>query len=95
MHLVESKFGNTIKFRPSLPIDYIRSPRLSRYPDLVKDAGIEDIKFVGNGTVPGLFVEIACGWNVWVKRLRIFEHAFKNGDGLFVGARGIAQELHA
>ena len=67
MHLVESKSGNTIKFRPGLPVDYIRSPRLSRYPDIVKDAGIEDIKFVGNGTVPGLFVEIACGWNIWVK----------------------------
>jgi hypothetical protein len=67
MHLVESRSGNTIKFRPSLPIDYMRSPRLSRHPDIVKDAGIEDIKFVGNGTAPGLFVEIACGWNIWVK----------------------------
>ena len=67
MHMVESQSGNTITFRPALPIDYTRSPRLSRYPDLVQNAGVEDIKFVGQGTAPGLFIAIYSAWNVWVK----------------------------
>lgn len=67
MHMVETKAGNTVAFRPPLPIDYTRSPRLSRFPDLVQKAGVEDIKFVGNGSAPGLFIAIQSAWNVWVK----------------------------
>ncbi len=67
MHLVESKSGNTISFRPGLPIDYMRSPRLSRFPSVVQNAGVEDIKFVGDGSNPEDFIRIFSAWNVWVK----------------------------
>lgn len=66
MHLVESKAGNTVTFRPPLPITYSRNPHLSRYPDIVQYAGIENIKFQGSGTSPGVFISITSVWNVWV-----------------------------
>jgi hypothetical protein len=67
MHMVEAKSGNTIRFRPALPIDYARSPRLSHFPYVVQYAGVEDIKFVGNGSQPTDFIRITSAWNVWVK----------------------------
>jgi hypothetical protein len=67
MHMVEARDGNTIRFRPALPIDYERSPRLSVFPDVVKNAGVENINFVGNGQLPTDFIRIASAWNVWVK----------------------------
>ena len=67
MHLVEGKSGDTISFRPALPIDYMRSPRLSRFPSVVQNAGVEDIKFVGDGSNPEDFIRIFSAWNVWVK----------------------------
>ena len=67
MHLVEAKSGPTISFRPALPIDYTRSPRLSVLPAVLQKAGVEDIKFVGDGNNPASFIDIYSAWNVWVK----------------------------
>ena len=67
MHMVESKSADTITFRPALPIDYTRSPRLSWFPSALQNAGVEDIKFVGNGSKPTEFIKIFSAWNVWVK----------------------------
>jgi len=67
MHIVEARSGNTLKFRPPLPIDYTRSPRLSRFPNVVQNAGVEDIKFVGDGSNPEDFIRIFSAWNAWVK----------------------------
>jgi chitodextrinase len=67
MHMVGSTNGNTITFRPPLPISYTRSPRLSWFPDAVQNAGIEDIKFIGDGSKPVEFIKIFSAWNVWVK----------------------------
>jgi len=66
MHMVESKTDTSVTFRPALPIDFTRSPQISWFPDLVHDAGVEAIKFVGTGTAPGLFIDIFSAWNVWV-----------------------------
>ena len=66
MHLVESKTATTVTFRPALPIDYARSPQLSRFPDLVTMAGVEKIKFDGAGGAPGNFIELTSTWNCWV-----------------------------
>jgi hypothetical protein len=67
MHLVESRKRNTLTFRPPLPADYARSPRLSWLPDVLQNAGVEDIRFVGNDFNPAEFIRIASAWNVWVK----------------------------
>jgi hypothetical protein len=67
MHMVESKTTTTVTFRPALPIDYARSPMLARFPDLIENAGVENIKFIGAGTTPADFIEIISAWNVWVK----------------------------
>jgi len=66
MHMVESKTSTSVTFRPALPIDFKKSPQISWFPDLVKDAGVEGIKFVGTGANPGLFMDIFSAWNVWV-----------------------------
>jgi hypothetical protein len=67
MHLVESRKRNTLTFRPPLPIDYAKAPRASWFPDVLQNAGVEDIKFVGYGPNPAEFIKIASAWNVWVK----------------------------
>jgi hypothetical protein len=67
MHLVESRKRNTLTFRPPLPIDYAKTSRVSWFPDVLQNAGVEDIKFVGNGFNPAEFIRIASAWNVWVK----------------------------
>lgn len=66
MHMVESITGTTVTFRPALPIDYARSPQISFFPDLLHDAGLESIHFRGDGTDPGLFVEVYSAWNAWI-----------------------------
>lgn len=66
MHMVESKTANSVTFRPALPISYTRSPHLAYFPDIVQDAGVESIKFVGDGTYPNQFITIYSAWNVWV-----------------------------
>ena len=66
MHMVESKTATTVTFRPGLPIDYVNSPQLSRYPDLLQYVGVEDIKFLGNGTTPGNFISVCSVWNGWI-----------------------------
>ncbi len=66
MHMVESKTATSVTFRPALPITYSRTPRLSRFPDMVRDAGIEHIKFVGVSGNPDQFIQIFSSWNVWV-----------------------------
>jgi hypothetical protein len=66
LHLVERKDGSNVTFRPALPIDYTRSPRASWFPDVLKNAGIENIRFDGNGSRPNAFIEIYNAWNVWV-----------------------------
>jgi hypothetical protein len=65
LHLVESKTATTVTFRPPLPIDYLLSPRLVRYPDLVTGAGVEKIKFDGGG-IPSPFIQAISAWNCWV-----------------------------
>ena len=67
MHMVESVTATTVTFRPGLPIDFTRSPQLSRFPDLVSNAGVEDLHFVGSGDMPGEFIHIESAWNVWVE----------------------------
>lgn len=66
MHMVESTTATSVTFRPALPIDYVRSPQVSFFPDLLHDAGLESIHFRGDGTDPGLFVEMFSNWNTWV-----------------------------
>lgn len=67
MHMVESKTATSVTFRPPLPTDFTRAPQLSWFPDLLHDAGIEGISFLGNGATPGLFIDIFSAWNCWVK----------------------------
>jgi len=66
MHLVDSKTATSVTFHPPLPIDFTRSPQLSWFPDLTRDAGVEGIKFLGTGSGPGLFIDIFSAWNCWV-----------------------------
>lgn len=66
MHMVESKTATSVTFRPALPVDYTRSPQLSRYPDLTQNVGVENIKFLGTGTNPGSFINISSVWNAWI-----------------------------
>jgi hypothetical protein len=56
-----------VTFRPPLPIDYARSPQLSWFPDLTRDAGVEGITFRGTGSAPALFIDVMSAWNCWVK----------------------------
>jgi hypothetical protein len=67
MHLVESRKRNTLTFRPPLPVDYAKSPRVSWFPDVLQNAGVEDIRFAGNSLNPAEFIRISSAWNVWVK----------------------------
>ncbi len=67
LHLVEANAGGSVRFRPPLPIDYRNAPRMSWFPDVVRDVGIEDIRFVGTGSQPRAFIEIYSAWNAWVK----------------------------
>ncbi|MBK7586316.1 MAG: hypothetical protein IPI67_39785 [Myxococcales bacterium] len=66
MHRVEAKTATSVTFRPPLPIDFVKSPQLSWFPDLTELAGVEKIKFVGNGSNPGQFIQIESSWNCWV-----------------------------
>ncbi len=66
MHMVESKTPTTVTFRPVLPINYLRSPQISWYPNITQDAGVEKIKFAGTGLYPGTFINITSAWNIWV-----------------------------
>ena len=67
MHMVEAKSGSRISFRPPLPIDYRREPRLSVFPSILSFAGVEDIKFQTSLPRLGQFIEIFAAWNVWVR----------------------------
>ncbi len=67
MHMVESTSATTVTFRPGLPIDYVRSPQISFFPDLAQNVGLEDIHFRGTAGAPGLFVEMFSVWNAWVR----------------------------
>jgi len=66
MHMAESKAATSVTFRPTLPVDYTRSPQLSRYPDLTQNVGVENIKFLGTGTNPGSFINMSIVWNAWI-----------------------------
>lgn len=67
LHLVESKQGPIVTFRPPLPIEYRRSPHVAWLPHVLSNAGVEDIRFLGNGFAPTSFIDINSAWNVWVK----------------------------
>lgn len=67
LHMVESKTGTSVTFRPPLPIDYDAAPELGYFPGVLQNAGVEDIRFVGDGSNPASFIQIENAWNAWVK----------------------------
>jgi len=66
LHMVTSKTSNSVTFTPALPIDYTRSPQLSRHPDLTQFSGVENINFQGTGSTPNEFISVQSAWNVWI-----------------------------
>lgn len=67
LHMVESVTAASVAFRPPLPIDYDSAPELAYFPGVTTDAGVEGVRFLGNGTDPGSFIQIENAWNVWVE----------------------------
>lgn len=66
LHYVESKTATSVTVRPPVPVDFTRKPELAFYPGVTQNAGIERIKFKGNGSNPAQFIQIENAWNVWV-----------------------------